>query len=134
MKRRPYILKIKLIRPNSKAQYERAFRIWGMRKHIKSDEWKYIANLIAPKLKEKKEFRVLFNQSEIPNEKVLRETRRYNYQTTWERLQTSKRSHCFMNLLTCIIDRQQRRISIINGLYCRAHPFSAPNSSNSTSG
>jgi hypothetical protein len=74
----------------SKAQYERNLQKWNIRKYSKSEEWKFIARRYhereARGLRSSVEVRdVLFS-----NVKVKKEVARYGYQTTVERITSSK--------------------------------------------
>lgn len=75
---------------HSKAQYESAFRRWGIKKNSKADEWKFVGQRI-----EEREYRglrcaVKIRGVQIPEAKVLKEVQRYKFQTTYDRCANSE--------------------------------------------
>ena len=62
----------------SKQQYSRQFKKWGVSKNRKAADWKYISKNLAYRSRQGKKSVVFVNSQEIPLEKALRETRRYD--------------------------------------------------------
>ena len=67
-----------------KSQYEGQFKIWGIRKYRKKDDWKSIGRNIAERKRAGKESNVYFNGDMILNSKVQKETRRHGFVTALE--------------------------------------------------
>ncbi|RDW71851.1 hypothetical protein BP5796_07885 [Coleophoma crateriformis] len=62
----------------TKYQYEKQFKLWGYRKNLKPEEWKYIGTVIEQREREgRRESQVYIRDKLCPKAKVLRETTRY---------------------------------------------------------
>jgi hypothetical protein len=60
----------------SKSQYERHFRIWGLRKNLTGPEWAVIIRYVKKNSIRLEEVEVLFRGHEIPQKRVLQEIAR----------------------------------------------------------
>ena len=81
---------------NSKAQYERHFKQWGLRKNLKSHEWKAIRHHTSKRKFNGKESDLYVDGILIPNKKVRKETSRNNFTSTFDRIaQGSQTSNLF---------------------------------------
>lgn len=69
----------------TKSQYESQFKIWGIRKYRKIEDWKSIGRNIAERRRAGKESRVYIDGELIPKSRVQKQTSRHAFTTALER-------------------------------------------------
>jgi hypothetical protein len=74
---------------HSKAQYERVFKNWGMKKNFTSEDWKDIASHIKARDLQGRQSAVWFHGMLVGNDKMRKEVTRHSFQSTFERMQPS---------------------------------------------
>ncbi|KAF6233127.1 hypothetical protein HO173_008671 [Letharia columbiana] len=67
----------------SKSQYESHFKIWGMRKYRKKDDWRSVGRKISERKRAGKDSSVYINNEVIPKARVQRQIRRHEFTTTF---------------------------------------------------
>ena len=69
-----------------KAQYQRKFSDWGIRKNSMAKEWQFIANRVRKREAQQRRSRVEVRGEAISSVRLRKEIARYGYQTTLEQL------------------------------------------------
>ena len=70
---------------DSKAQYERQFKIWKFRKNLKSHEWIFVHHRFNKRERNGKESELYVDGVLVPKKKIKKETARHNFPTITER-------------------------------------------------
>ncbi|PSN69668.1 ankyrin [Corynespora cassiicola Philippines] len=75
----------------SKAQYERAFKRWGIKKNAKASDWQYVASRLGSRRHQHAPCTIEVGGKFVSEAKAKKEVARYTYQTTMQRLQSEYR-------------------------------------------
>jgi len=74
---------------DSKAQYERQFKIWKFRKNLKSHEWIFVHYRFNKRERCGKESELYVDGVLVPKKKIKKETARHNFPSITERYASS---------------------------------------------
>ncbi|EXJ94735.1 hypothetical protein A1O1_03132 [Capronia coronata CBS 617.96] len=84
----------------SEAQYKRKFKSWGWRKHLKAEDWKFVAHRVRKRTLHGQSISdVYVDGALVPAERVRREIARYGWQRTVERFASGNRGESWVDLV-----------------------------------
>ena len=88
---------------DSKAQYERHFKIWNFRKNLKSHEWIFVHYRFNKRKRDGKKSELYVDGVLVSEKKIKKETARYNFPTITERYVSGDSTNVSTYAVLCLL-------------------------------